>query len=112
MCELHGQLPHALPAGQRGTAVEREVHARRQQRDRQDAGTDRLRRPSVQLLPVRRLRPYAVHALRPALLIVSDIATLEGPSGRSEERRVGKEGASTCRSRGAPDNSKKKIDKN
>src|SRR3546814_3903605 len=90
MCELHGQLPHALPAGQRGTAVEREVHARRQQRDRQDAGTDRLRRPSVQLLPVRRLRPYAVHALRPALLIVRDIATLEGPSGpsffaRSEE---------------------------
>src|SRR3546814_11194755 len=43
----------------------------------------RLRRPSVQLLPVRRLRPYAVHALRPALLIVRDIATLEGPSGPS-----------------------------
>src|SRR3546814_12351442 len=31
-----------------------------------------------------------------------------GESNRSEERRVGKEWVSTCRSRGAPDHSKKK----
>src|SRR3546814_20762739 len=32
-------------------------------------------------------------------------------SGRSEERRVGKEGGSTCKSRGAPYTEKKKIEK-
>src|SRR3546814_11318785 len=30
-------------------------------------------------------------------------AELHGTDGRSEERRVGKEGVSTCRTRGAPD---------
>src|SRR3546814_15741253 len=32
-----------------------------------------------------------------------------GRQHRSEERRVGKEGVSTCRSRGSPYNSKKKM---
>src|SRR3546814_765765 len=72
-----------LPAGQRGVAVEREVHGRRQQRHRQDAATDRFRWPSVQLLPVRRLRPHAVCPLRTALLIDHNVATQEGPLGPS-----------------------------
>src|SRR3546814_18018334 len=39
--------------------------------------------------------------LRPPLL-------LQDPRQRSEERRVGKEGVSTCRDRGSPENKKKK----
>src|SRR3546814_9992718 len=37
-----------------------------------------------------------------------DDATLERPIGRAQERRVGKECVSTCRSRWSPEHSKKK----
>src|SRR3546814_13982400 len=42
--------------------------------------------------------------------LVSDAALVAGAVYRSEERRVGKEGVSTCRSRWAPDPKKKKAD--
>src|SRR3546814_17768500 len=45
---------------------------------------------------------------RAALDILSRPASTAGP-GRSEERRVGKEWVSTCRSRGSADNSIKKT---
>src|SRR3546814_19870430 len=38
-----------------------------------------------------------------------DVGASAGPGSRSEERRVGKECVSTCRSRGSPEHSKKKI---
>src|SRR3546814_20315093 len=44
------------------------------------------------------------HELRDARRIVGQ------PGRRSEERRVGKECVSTCRSRGSPDNEKTKTD--
>src|SRR3546814_18567629 len=40
------------------------------------------------------------------------LANARSAPGRSEERRVGKECVSTCRSRGSPYNSKKKNHKN
>src|SRR3546814_3291112 len=45
-----------------------------------DVGSSDL---SVQLLPVRRLRPHAVCPLRTALLIDHNVATQEGPLGPS-----------------------------
>src|SRR3546814_7751872 len=53
------------------------------------------------------LRQIAL-AQQPALGLVegddpaADVAAVEGVAGRSEERRVGKEGVSTCRSRWSP----------
>src|SRR3546814_16059556 len=55
---------------------------------------------------------YAIDTLRPtATIVVADTALAAGET-RSEERRVGKEGVSTCRSRWSPYHLKNKTKQN
>src|SRR3546814_14743727 len=48
------------------------------------------------------LRSVLAQGLREIEVIVADDGSTDGTAARSEERRVGKECVSTCRSRGSP----------
>src|SRR3546814_11327469 len=55
-----------------------------------------------QLTKAAQYRPLIVAWRNGAPIRLGDVATVEDSVGRSEERRVGKEGVSTCRSRWSP----------
>src|SRR3546814_14337152 len=65
-------------------------------------------RPQLAVPGVSTLRARTSKLARPELFSPSHPRGAVHPSGRSEERRVGKECVSTCRSRWSPDHKKKK----
>src|SRR3546814_14647262 len=67
------------------------------------------RSPREQRCAVSPWRGRDRHQLRPGRVAPRRLCRDGARAGRSEERRVGKEGVSTCRSRWSPYNKKKKT---